>query len=341
MRRLAIVALLILFIYITARTAWAALPSSTNYKLQDYGFGSGGTATASSSHYTINGTAGEVEFGRPGSASYQAGGGLTYENMSNVPGAPTLSTGGGTYYNKLGVTLNTSNNPSDTQFAVKVNTQYVQADDTLGSSPVWQTNTSWGASGFTIVGLTPGTTYTISVAARQGNFTQSPYGPTASYTTANPQFTFYVTPNSVDIGQLTPATVVTAPTTITANMSTNGTGGGVVYIYDSNAGLLSPSTSYTISAVSNDLSSLAEGYGVRGTSTSQSSGGPMEIISPYNGAGTNVGLVDSTKRPIFDSTNAPVTSGQAVFEIKAKASSTTKAATDYSDTLFVVASATF
>ncbi|MDE2589550.1 MAG: hypothetical protein KGL95_07790, partial [Patescibacteria group bacterium] len=146
MRRLNILALLILFIYITARVALAAMPSSTNYKLQDYGFGAGGTSNSSSSNYKINGTAGEVEFGRPGSASYQAGGGLTYENMSNVPGAPSLTTGGGTFYNKLGVTLNTSSNPSDTQFAVKVNTQYVQTDDTLGTNPVWQTNSVWGAS---------------------------------------------------------------------------------------------------------------------------------------------------------------------------------------------------
>ncbi|MDE2025393.1 MAG: hypothetical protein KGJ07_02790, partial [Patescibacteria group bacterium] len=60
-----------------------------------------------------------------------------------------------------------------------------------------------------------------------------------------------------------------------------------------------------------------------------------------NGTGSNVGIVNSTKQPIFDSTNAPVTTGQAVFEIKAKASTTTKAAADYGDTLYVVASATF
>jgi len=330
-----------LFAYLFITKAFAAFPASGSYKLQDYGFGSGGTATSSSTHYTTNATAGEVEFGRPGIGNYQLGGGLTYENMSNVPGAPTLSTGGGTFYNKLGVTLNTSNNPTDTQLAVKINTQYVQADDTLGANPVWQTNTLWGAGGFTVIGLTPGTSYTVSVAARQGSFTQSPFGPSASYTTANPQFAFYVTPSSVTIGQLTPATVVTAPTTVTVNMSTNGTGGGIVYVYDTNSGLLSSAASYTISAVSNDLTSLAEGYGIRGTSTTQSSGGPMEIVSPYNGAGANVGLVDSTKRPLFDSTAQPVTSGQGVFEIKAKASVTTKAATDYADTLTIIASATF
>jgi hypothetical protein len=114
-----------------------------------------------------------------------------------------------------------------------------------------------------------------------------------------------------------------------------------MYAYDSNTGLLSSTTSYTINAVSNDLSSASEGYGLRANSVSQTSGGPMEKISPYNGAGNNVGLLDSSKRIIFDSSGQPVNTGNGIFELQAKASNTAKAATDYADTVTIISSATF
>lgn len=118
-------------------------------------------------------------------------------------------------------------------------------------------------------------------------------------------------------------------------------GGGSVYVYGANAGLISTATSYTITAVSNNLAAISEGYGARGSTVAQSSGGPMRKVTPFDGAGDNVGVLDSSKRIIFDSTNQPVTAGRASFEIKAKASNVAKAATDYADTLTVITSATF
>jgi len=252
------------------------------------------------------------------------------------------------YYNKLNITLNTGGNPTDAKFAIAISpdafastTYYIQADDTLGSSPVWQTNTVWGASGFTIVGLLPGTTYSVKVSAIQGNFSQSPYGPTAALATSNSTFSYSLSPNSVNIGQLVPGTIVTSGTTVTANVSTNGTGGAIIYVYDSNSGLLSNSTSYTINSGSQDLSVVSEGYGITGTGVSQSTGGPMEILSPYNGGSTVVGGVSASKAILFDSSNQPVSSGQGTFVLKAKAGMTAKAATDYADLITVIASATF
>jgi hypothetical protein len=67
----------------------------------------------------------------------------------------------------------------------------------------------------------------------------------------------------------------------------------------------------------------------------------MELISPYNGADNNVGPVDTAKRPIADSSSAPVTGGQVSFELKAKAATTTFSASDYSDIVTVVASGSF
>lgn len=275
--------------------------------------------------------------------------------IANVPSAPTV-TNPSNYYNKLQIVINNGNNPTDATFAIAVSpdafattTQYVQADHTLGSSPVWQDYSTWGSgSGFTLIGLTPGTTYTVKVTARQGNYTQSPFGPTASAATINPTFSFSLTttslsspPFSVDIGTLTPGSVTTSSDAVNVSVSTNATSGAFVYVYGTNNGLLSSRTSYTISSASNNLSSVSEGYGARVTSVGQTSGGPMEKLSPYDQSGSTVGVLDTSKRIIFDSSNAPVNSGAGSFELKAKASATAPAASDYSDTVTVIATSSF
>lgn len=328
----------------------AYAPESTHYRMVDYGFGAGGTASSSSTNYSVFGTVGETDNASPSSQNYRAGSGLLYTMIASVPAAPTF-TNPSSYYNKLLIKVNPALDPSDYTYAIAVSadnfatdTRYIQADNTIGASFSvlnFRTYTSWGgASGTTIVGLQPNKTYTAKVKSRQGFYTESPWGPTAQAATINPSFSFSISPTTINIGTLNPSTVVTSPT-VTTTVSTNGTGGAIIYAYDSNTGLLSSTTSYTISAVSNDLSSAAEGYGLRGNSVSQTSGGPMEKISPYNGAGNNVGLLDSNKRIIFDSSGQPVTSGNGVFELQAKASNTAKAATDYADTITIISSATF
>lgn len=241
MRQFAIFAFLILFIYIAARTARAAMPASTNYKLQDYGFGSGGTATASSSHYTVNGTAGEVEYGRPGSAGYQAGGGLAYEDMANVPGAPTLSTPGNNYDRILFV-VNTSSNPSDATYALEISTtsnfssgnNYINSDGTLSttlSNTNFQTYTTWGgASGTFVTGLASNTTYYIRVKARKGNFSESGWGPSSTITTNTPSLTFSLSSSTLTFSNLNAGNSYTdsAKNTVLTT-STNAYNGYVVY----------------------------------------------------------------------------------------------------------------
>lgn len=326
-----------------APSAFAILQSTT-YQISSYDFGSGGKFGNTSTTYSLYGNTGQLDGLKLTSTTYNALPGLTYTLTANVPGAPTVSNNSNQYYNKLNVTLNTASNPSDTVYAIQVvgsGTQYVQADDTLGASPVWQTNTIWGASGFNVIGLTPGTTYTFSVSAKQGTYTQSAFGGIAAVATANPTFSYSLNSNALTFPSLSPGTVQVSTSTVTATVTTNGSGGATVYAYDAYAGLLSSSTSYTINAVSSDLSSASEGYGLQATAVGQSSGGPMEEVSPYNGTGNVVGLLDSNKRNLFDSTNAPVTSGTGTFALQAKAGNTAKPASDYGDTLTVIASASF
>ena len=352
MKKLLIPALIIIlyspFSILTLPRVFASQPSSSNYKIQDYSFGAGGTVNSTSANYKLNGVAGEVEFGRQASANFKNGSGLTYQMKANVPPAPTFTNPGG-WYNHLQIQLNTGSNPSDAQFAIAVQnsgdgytaTQYIQADDTLGSSPVWQTNATWGASGFSIISLSPGLTYRASVSARQGNFTQSEYGPTASVATTNPSFSFAVSPSSITNWNLTPNTIGTS-STVTINLDTNAASGGSVYVKDTNTGLTSSTQSHTITSVSNDLTAIGEGYGAQKTSVSQTSGGPIRAVAPYNTTGTTVGILSSTtNRVIFDSTTQPVTGGVATFTLLAKPSITAPPAADYSDILTIVGAANF
>src|SRR6185369_5997528 len=97
----------------------AALPSSSSFKLNSYGFGTGGVDNASSTNYRINGVAGEVA-GSQSSTNYAAGAGEAYEKQANVPTATIANTGN--WYNKLHLLIGPENNPSDALFAVAIST---------------------------------------------------------------------------------------------------------------------------------------------------------------------------------------------------------------------------
>lgn len=362
MKNLILVLFICLFAYLlifvhSAPMAFAG-PTSTSFELQQYGFGAGGVASSSSQSYLGQATLGEIDTASMSSASYLALDGLTFTLEPNTPDAPTM-TNPSNYYNKLHITLNNANNSSDTEFLVQVssgsanftsNVYYIQADNTLGTSKTWQTYSSWGSgSGFDLIGLNPGTTYYARVAARKGAFQEGTYGPSANASTVIPTLTFNLQtssqsspPFTVNIGNLTPGSVTTSPDTVDTTITTNATNGGLIYLYGSNNGLKSTQAgNYNINSVTNNLTSISEGYGARGTTSSQSSGGPMEILTPYNGSGNNVGVIDTSKRPISDSSGSPVTSGEFSFELKAKASNTTPAANDYVDILTVIATGSF
>lgn len=192
--------------------AQATNPSSTNYKIQEYGFGAGGTASASSSNFSMFGIAGQVEFGQPFSANFKAGSGLTYTMKASVSAAPTF-TNPSNNYDRLKFTLNTADNPADYQYAIAISTdnfvsdtRYIKSDNTIGnnlSNAEFQTYTAWGgASGAYVTGLDQNTTYTIKVKTRQGSYTEAEYGPTAQASTTIPSLTFSVDSNTLTFSNL-------------------------------------------------------------------------------------------------------------------------------------------
>jgi hypothetical protein len=321
--------------------------------------GSGGVANATSTNYALNAISGELSGTQMSGTTYKINGGYEPTLLTNVPAAPTI-TNPSNYYNKLRVVLDTGSNPSDTKFAIAVSsdnfvtTQYIKSDNTIGSSLTisdYQTYTTWGgATGFLALGLKPNTSYSFKVRAMQGKFTESGWSQTGSAATVNPSLTFDIDVSASDVEtsapynltfpDLVPGTVVTSSQKIWTDFDTNGDFGGNIYVYGKNAGLKSTAVATTIAALSGDLSSLAQGYGVQSVSATQTGGGPFSVSSPYNGTADNVGVEDTTIRKIY-SASAPITAGRTSFNLKAKVQTLTPAAGDYTEILTVIGAASF
>ncbi len=336
----------------------AALPASSNYKMGSYGFGSGGTAGSGSTNYKVQGEAGEVS-GKGASTNYKAGAGENYVKQADVPKI-TISNPA-SYYNKLLVVVDPQANPSDAKFAIAISTdgftttQYVKSDFTIGSSLTFPTDyltyAGWGgASGFLVRGLARSTVYTVKAKAYRGHYTESGYGPTSNATTADPQLTFDVDvaatdistspPYNITFGTLPVSTVTDSPTRVWVSLGTNGESGGKIYLSGQNTGLKSLGANYTISSTSTDLAVAAEGFGAQGVTATQSAGGPLVMVAPYDGTAANVGITDTLIREIF-STTAPITSGRGSFILKAKTKPLTPSSGDYTEILTAIASASF
>jgi hypothetical protein len=327
---------------------FGAFSSGTSYQLQSYGFGSGGSNAASGSTYHLQGSLGEQASGSSSGTTYAANNGSIQAEQLNIPAAPTLSNGGGTYYNQLTCVVHTSGNPSDATYAIAINTtnnfsstNYIQADGTIGASAVYQTYSAWGGSGgFQIVGLTSSTTYYVKAAAMEGQFTNTELSTSSnSGSTVAPTLSFSLSPGSSNLSSITPGTVATS-SNITLNFSTNGASGGSVYIKGVHAGFYSTSQSYLVSAVSADLSSQSQGFGIQASSPSQTSGGPLTLVSPFNGTGNVVGAESTSFLQILTS-SAALAGGSATANVKVKVTGTAPAVSDYAETFTFIASASF
>ncbi len=333
------------------------MPASTNYQLHDFGFGSGGSGVTDSSNYSMNAIVGETSAGNLEGSTYDLGPGLQFTRQSNTPAAPSFSNSG-SYYNRLDFILDSGSNPSDTLFAIAISTDnfattnFVQADLTIGASPVYQTYTAWGGgSGSQVIGLQPNTSYNIKVKAVQTELTESAYSAVATAATLSPSLSYDIDvsasdtetgpPYTLSFGTLAVGSVTTASERVWVDLNTNADGGAFIYAYANGTGLSSINAGYTIPSASVDLAGASEGFGLRVNTVTQSSGGPLTAVSPYNGSNDVVGILDTTTRTILHSTAAPITAGRSSILVKAKAATTTPAASDYSSTITMIASATF
>lgn len=336
----------------------AALPGTSNYKLHDYGFGSGGDSIGTS-NYSLEGLAGELTEQTLTSANYGLRPGLLGSRLAALPDAPTWENGGD-WYNRLRLIIDPTGNPDDAEFAVAISddnfitTRYVQFDNTVGASlgpEDFRTYTDWGgASGINVIGLQPGTEYKVKVKARHGETTETGFGPEAAASTSELSLVFDIdiastdsetsAPYILDFGDVTPETVVDSPNKIWLDLESNADNGVFVFGMSDNEGLASATVGYVISTTSGDLDVMSEGVGARGDSASESAGGPLTFGVAYDNSGNVIGAIDNQYRMMLSS-SGPVTGGRASFLLKLKTSLSTPAAPDYVDLYTVIATAGF
>lgn len=329
---------------------FAVMPATGNYQLNSFGFGSGGGANSTTSNYALEGISGEVAGQTTLTANYSVEPGFIQTEQANVPKIASFDNGSGTYYNKLHFVIDQQSNPSDALYALSISTdnfssdiRYVKSDLTVGSSLTltdYQTYAAWGGgSGSNILGLLPNTTYYLRAKATQGKFTESGYGPVMSVATVNPSLSFSISTNTLTLGSLLAGSVIDAPATIDITFATNALSGGDIYINGLHGGLFSALASSTITSATADLTPASRGFGARVTATGASSG-TLSSVSPYSGSSNNVGITDTTIRRIITA-SAPVVGGTGSVIIKAKSASTDPASNDYTETLTMLASASF
>lgn len=335
------------FFLILTSNAYADLPSSSNYKLQNYSFGAGGTTNSTSSNYGLNGVAGEVEFGQQNSSNFKVGSGLTYMLKANVPGAPTLSIPTNNYDRFLFV-LNTSGNPSDTTYALEISTtsdfssnvNYIKQDGTVGptlTTADYQTYTGWGgASGTYVTGLTPDVTYYVRAKARQGDFTESEYGPAANITTQDPALTFTINNPAINFNNLNAGNSYTDSTqSDTLTTSTNAINGYIVYGYETHA--LIDTAGDTISNYSSPNSAPTAWSGIGfGYTTSDTTLSGAGGVNRFNNGTNYAGFTTSAPGdPIADNT-VPVTNDTDTVSYRVTATSSTPAGTYKNTVIYTV-----
>lgn len=223
---------------------FASFSASAHYDLNSYSVGPGATNSSAAGGYTLQANLGEQTNQSTVGTTYTSNGGAVKTEQLNLPLAPTLSNGGGTYYNKLLATINPGILPTDTTYALAISsnnfttTNYVQSTGVLGATPVYQTYTAWGgAAGTYIVGLAYSTSYEVKVAAQQGLFTNTEYGPYATASTVSPSITFSLSPNAEALGNLNSGVVVTSSTPVTFDLTSNASSGANVYVAGLNSGL--------------------------------------------------------------------------------------------------------
>lgn len=336
-----------------------AFPASTNYSLRDYEIGGGGQGNASSAQYRMEAMVGETMAGSASGTNYRSGHGLQYVNQAHVPSALTFDNPNGDF-DKLRLILDPASNPTDAVFAIAISvddfatTRFVQDDMTIGATLGSEDYMTYaqlgGVSGTFIIGLSADTEYTVKIKAMHGGKTETGYGPTASASTALSQMSFdidvsasdteTVPPYAFDLGDIFPGSVVTGSERIWMDVATNAANGADVYIRSQNAGLLSLAASATIASVSGDLGAVDEGFGVQGASVGQISGGPLSLVSPYDGSGDDVGPVDGTLREVL-SAPAGISGGRGSVVVKAKSSVETPVESDYFETITAIAAARF
>lgn len=152
-------------------------------------------------------------------------------------------------------------------------------------------------------------------------------------------FSFALSANTDPLGTITSGTVKSSTTPNTVTINTNAAGGYMVWARDTNTGLFSTSASNTIASttpgVNSTLTGTTDGYNMGVTQT-----GGATVSIPFVGGASKGGGLDTSLRTIASS-GSPATSHVLSLTNNVSVAGSTKAATDYTDTITVVGAASF
>lgn len=158
-------------------------------------------------------------------------------------------------------------------------------------------------------------------------------------------FSFALSANTDNLGNLSTSSITTSSTPRTATINTNAKSGWIVWAKDSNTGLSSTMASHTIASTTpgsnSTLSTNSEGYNTGLTSSQVGGTGTITIAAAFVGTALGQGGgLDSSLRTLATSDG---TADTAVLTIKNNAtiSPVTPAASDYTDTITVIAAGLF
>lgn len=310
--------------------------SSSNFKIQGENLSSGGPSGTSATY----GLSGDINpfSSLDSSSSYAQQLGYNPRLQAITPEAPTLSNPSN-YYQKLHLTINPDNNPSDTLFAIAISNDgfstyyYVQDDNSIGptlGTEDYQTYTNWGgASGFNILSLDSNTEYVVKVKALRGDFTETGYSPESNtVATSVPYITLSLSATTAHLSVLS-TNSVSETSDITLTASTNADSGYQTYINgtgNGSSGGLFNGTASLIGTSDTTLIAGIEGYGGQASSSTAS------IAAKYNVIGNTVGAIELTQQNLSSNTT-PVSSETTDVRFKATVSGTTIAG-EYSDIVY-------
>ncbi len=363
MRRSRLFVFLIAILLLLPHFGIAETLGSSNYQIENPSLDYGGESS-SSANYTSRDSFGDQNSDAVNSTNFKALAGFIWPAYPGVPAQPTFTNTGGTLYDSLDFIVATGDGQqSDTNYAIAISsdnfvtTNYIQTDDTVGSSPAWQTYVGWNSgTGERVTGLSPSTTYKIKVKARYGADSESGYSQEASASTSSPTLTLTftgitsgtsvagetttvtTTSNAIAYGSLiisTPA-VAAHKTTVT----TNATGGYTTTLQQNQD--LTSAASDTIAAISASNASPAAWpggitngrFGYHTTDSLLCTG----TTSRFSSNDTYAGLTTTPEEVACSS--GPVTAEDTTVVYKLEVGSL-QAAGSYSNTLTYITSAKF
>jgi len=157
-------------------------------------------------------------------------------------------------------------------------------------------------------------------------------------------FAFTISANTDAIGTLSTGSVSSSPTPRTATVDTNAKNGWLVWAQDSNTGLNSANTAYTVASTTPGTNSTlvagTEGYNTGVTQTQVGGTGTITVDAAFVGAASTGGGLDTALRTLASSTG---TADTAVLTMtnNVAINASTPAATDYTDTITVIGAGLF